>query len=341
VKRRARHVGKLGAVILLLICQCLLVTPAWAHESRPAYLEIKETAADQFSILWRTPVLAGNQLLVTLKLPDGVTDLQPQVVQDLADSRVERRWIDAGPEGLAGKRIEFVGLQFTITDVLARIELLDGRELTMIAHPSEPWVNFSGSQNSFDVAVTYIKEGIRHIGLGFDHLLFVFALLLIVKGGWMLVKTVSAFTVAHSITLALATLGVVQPPRPPIEAAIALSILFLAIEVVRDRRGETSFTLRNPWIVAFVFGLLHGFGFSSVLIDAGLPRSELPIALFSFNVGVELGQLIFVALVIAVVALCRRFRVKWPRWSLHVPDYVVGTLGAFWTIRGVVQMLAS
>jgi len=324
---------------LLLLAQWLLASQAWAHESRPAYLEIKEAAANQFSVLWRTPVLAGNQLLVKLKLPDGVTDLQPEVIQQLADSRVERRWIDAGPDGLAGKRIEFVGLQFTITDVLARIEFLDGRELTMMARPSQPWVRFSGSQTSFEVAATYIKEGIRHIGLGFDHLLFVFALLLIVKGGWMLVKTITAFTVAHSITLALATLGVLQPPpRPPIEAAIALSILFLAVEVLRDQRGETSFTIRNPWIVAFIFGLLHGFGFSSVMIDAGLPRSELPLALFSFNVGVEIGQLIFVAVVVAVVALCRRLRVEWPHWSLQVPVYVVGTLGAFWSVRGVVQM---
>jgi hypothetical protein len=279
--------------------------------------------------------------LVTLKLPQGVKDIQSQMVQELSDSRVERRWIDAGPDGLSDQRIEFVGLQFTITDVLARIELLDGRELTMIARPSQPFLTIAGSQTSLQVALTYTKEGIRHIAFGFDHLLFVFALLVIVKGGWMLLKTVTAFTLAHSITLALATLGVVQPARPPVETAIAMSILFLAPEILRDQRGETSFTLQHPWIVAFVFGLLHGFGFSSVLIDAGLPRSELPLALLSFNVGVEIGQLAFVSLLLLIWALFRSLQTNWSRWARLIPAYLVGTLGAFWTVRGVVQMFGA
>jgi len=327
-----------GSLRVLLLAMLLLMAQAQAHESRPAYLEIVETVPNQFSVLWRTPVLAGTQLLVRLKLPDGVTDLKPPLVQQLSDSRVERRWIDAGPEGLGGKRIEFAGLQLTITDVLARVEFLDGRKWTVIARPAQPWITIAETQTRREVAGTYVLEGIRHIMLGADHLLFVLGLLLIVKNRWMLVKTVTAFTVAHSITLALATLGVAQPAVPPLNVAIALSILFLAPEVVRCWRGQTSFTIRHPWVVAFVFGLLHGFGFASALIDAGLPRSELPLALVSFNIGVEIGQLAFVALVLSLVASFRVLQMHWPRWVQMLPAYTVGTLGAFWTIQRLTVM---
>jgi len=309
-----------------------------AHESRPAYLEVKETSPGQFSVLWRTPVLSGNQLLVSLKLPEGVEETGTKIVQELSDSRVERRWINAGPDGLTGKQFEFAGLQFTITDVLTRFEFLDGRELTLIARPSHPYVTVEGSQSSLQVALAYTLEGVRHIGFGFDHLVFVLALLLIVKGGWTLLKTVTAFTLAHSITLALATLGIFQPARPPIEVAISLSILFLAPEILRQRRGETSFTLRHPWVIAFAFGLLHGFGFSSVLIDAGLPRSEIPVALLSFNIGVEIGQLAFIALLVLAWTMVRKLKLSWPQWSLQLPAYIVGTLGAFWAVRGFTLM---
>lgn len=336
-----RRGSGLRVLALLAFFNCLAMGRVDAHESRPAYLEVKETAPGQYSVLWRTPVLSGNQLLVTLKLPEGVEETETKIVQQLADSRVERRWIDAGPDGLKGKQIEFVGLQFTITDVLARFEFLDGRELTLIARPSHPYVTVEGSQTSLQVALTYTVEGIRHIGSGFDHLLFVLALLLIVKSGWMLLKTVTAFTVAHSITLALASLGIFQLARPPIEVAIAMSILFLAPEILRQRRGETSFTLRHPWVVAFAFGLLHGFGFSSVLIDAGLPRSEIPVALLSFNVGVEIGQLVFITLLVLAWSVVRTLRFSWPRWSLQLPAYIVGTLGAFWVVRGVTQMVSG
>ena len=306
---------------------------AWAHEARPAYLEIKETAAGQFSVLWRTPLLSGMRLPVILKLPDNARNVKEPTLQELADSLVERRWIDAGPEGLSGKRIEFVGLQGTITDVLVRIEMLDGRKSTTIARPSQPWVELAASQTWWGVAGTYIVQGIRHILFGADHMLFVLGLLLIVKDRWMLLKTVTAFTVAHSITLAIATLGYAEAPMLPLNAAIALSILFLGPEIVRSWRGETSFTIRHPWVVAFAFGLLHGFGFASALTSAGLPRHELPLALVTFNVGVEIGQLSFVALVLLLERSFRILEVRWPRWTQAVPGYTVGGLGAFWTFQ--------
>ncbi len=314
---------------------------AQAHESRPAYLEIKETAPGQYALLFRTPVLAGARLPLALALPAGVRDLRAPVVQELADSLVERRWIDAGPAGLAGRRVEIKGLQFTITDALVRVELLDGRTLRTIVRPSQPWVEIAAAQSGWEVMGTYAAEGVRHILFGADHLLFVLGLLLIVGNRWMLVKTITAFTVAHSITLALATLGVAEVPAPPLNAAIALSILFLGPEIVRVWRGETSFTIRHPWVVAFAFGLLHGFGFASALTGAGLPRQDLPLALVSFNLGVELGQLGFVALVLALERSFRVLDVRWPRAVRALPGYTVGALGAFWTIQRVALLIGA
>jgi hydrogenase/urease accessory protein HupE len=328
--------------LLVGVLAILLAGPAaWAHEARPAYLELKETAPGQFSVLWRTPVLSGMRLPIVLKIPDDVQNLKEPTVQELADSLVERRWIDAGPNGLAGKRIEFVGLQFTITDVLVRVEMLDGRTSTTIARPAQPWVEIAASQTWPEVTGSYIVEGIRHILFGADHMLFVLGLLLIVEDLWMLLKTVTAFTVAHSITLAIATLGYAEVPVLPLNAAIALSILFLGPEIVRSWRGETSFTIQHPWVVAFAFGLLHGFGFASALTSAGLPRHELPLALVSFNVGVELGQLGFIALVLALEHSFHVLEVCWPRWVQAVPGYTVGTLGAYWTVQRLALLFGA
>ena len=312
----------------------LLAVPwAWAHEARPAYLEIKETAPGRFSVLWRTPVLSGMRLPVVLKLPDDVRNEKPPTVQELADSLVERRWIDAGPNGLAGKRIDLVGLQMTITDVLVRVEMADGRRFTTVARPAQPWVEIAASQSALAVAGAYVVHGIQHISFGVDHLLFLLGLLLIVKDRWMLLKTVTAFTVAHSITLAIATLGYANAPVVPLNAAIALSILFLGPEIVRSWRGETSLTIERPWIVAFLFGLIHGFGFAGALTSAGLPPRDLPIALLGFNVGVEIGQVAFVLLVVLLERSFRQLEIRWPRWAEMLPGYAVGSLGAFWTIQ--------
>jgi hydrogenase/urease accessory protein HupE len=323
----------------LVLAGLLAAATAWAHEARPTYLEIKETAHGQFSLLWRTPVLAGMRLPVVLKLPDDVRNLKEPVVLELADSLVERRWVGAGPDRLAGRRIEFPGLQLTITDALVRVEMLDGRTWTTIVHPSNPWMVIAASQSGWEVAGTYVVQGIRHILFGADHMLFVLGLLLIVKDRWMLLKTVTAFTVAHSITLAIATLGYAEAPVMPLNAAIALSILFLGPEIVRSWRGETSFTIRDPWVVAFAFGLLHGFGFASALSGAGLPRHELPLALVTFNVGVEIGQLGFIALVLTLERAFVVLEVRWPRWVQALPGYTVGTLGAFWTVQRTALLL--
>jgi hydrogenase/urease accessory protein HupE len=325
--------------VVLLLALLLPASAASAHEARPAYLEIRETAVGEFSVLWRTPVLSGMRLPIALVFPDDVRTVQTPTVQELADSLVERRWIDAGPNGLAGRRIEFAGLQMTITDVLVRVEMLDGRRWTTIARPAQPFVEIAASQSWLEVAGTYVVQGLRHILFGADHLLFVLGLLLIVTNRWMLLKTITAFTVAHSITLAIATLGYANAPVIPLNAAIALSILFLGPEIVKSWRGEMSFTIRHPWVVAFAFGLLHGFGFAGALTSAGLPRTELPLALLSFNGGVEIGQVGFVLLMLALERAFRVMELQWPRAIRALPGYAVGSLGAFWTLQRVVVLL--
>jgi hydrogenase/urease accessory protein HupE len=316
-------------------------TTALAHEARPAYLEINETAPGRYDVLWRTPLLSGMRLPVRLEFPDAVRNVTEPRERVLADSLLERRVIDAGKNGLGGQRLQFVGLQATITDVLVRASLLNGAHWTVVVRPSQPWVEFTGAKSTLEVARTYLVHGVEHILFGIDHLLFVFGLLLIVPDRWMLVKTVTSFTLAHSLTLAIATLGYASAPMLPLNAAIALSILFLGPEIVRSWRGETSLTLRHPWLVAFVFGLLHGFGFASALTGAGLPRRDLPLALCTFNVGVEVGQVAFVALMVRLEQSFQQLEIRWPRWVAMVPGYVVGVLGAFWTLQRTVMLIGG
>ena len=324
-----------GIVLALLFA----FSSAQAHDIRPAYLELKETAPGQFSVLWRTPVMAGMRLPVVLKLSDEVRNLKDPVVQELTDSLVERRWIQVGPHGLAGKRIEFPGLQLTITDVLVRFEMLDGRKGATIVRPSQPWFESDAAPSKLRVAGAYLRLGIEHIWSGIDHLLFILALMILVKGTRRLIATVTAFTVAHSITLAGATLGFVHVPQQPVEACIALSIVFVASEIVHARQGWQGWTERWPWIVAFTFGLLHGFGFAGALNAVGLPQTAIPVALLFFNVGVEIGQLLFIAAILSIMALARwlskRAAIPQPAWAWRIAPYSIGGVAAFWMIQRI------
>jgi hydrogenase/urease accessory protein HupE len=329
----------LHALLSLLATAIAVMPSACAHEIRPAYLQIDEIGPGRYQLIWRTPVLSGMRLPVVLRLPDDIRDVTEPATQELSDSLIERHVFDAGARGLAGKRIEFVGLQATITDVLVRVQMLDGTRATTLVRPSQPWVDIATLQGPLAIAGAYLAHGIEHILLGVDHLLFVLGLVLLVNNLWMLIKTITAFTVAHSITLALATFGYASIPVAPLNATIALSILFLGPEIVRARRGGTNLTIRQPWIVAFAFGLLHGFGFASGLSQMGLPQSEIPLALFSFNAGVELGQLGFVAMVLLLNGSLRVLEVRWPRAVEFLPAYAVGGLGAYWTIDRLIVMV--
>ena len=325
--------------ILFLLASLIAAPTARAHDARPAYLEIKETSPNQFSMVWRRPVLAGMRLAVVLTMPGDVKNLKAPVEQELADSLLERRWIDVGATGLADKRIEFRGLQATITDVLVRVEMLDGRTWTTIVHPSQPWFELTGTPSKVQVAGAYLRLGIEHILGGVDHLLFILALMILVKGTRRLVATVTAFTVAHSITLAAATLGFVHVPQKPVEAAIALSIVFVASEIVRARQGRQGLTEQWPWIVAFSFGLLHGFGFAGALSEVGLPQTAIPVALLFFNVGVEIGQLLFIGTILSLISLWRWFarRQSIPQlsWAWRIAPYSIGGIAAFWMVQRI------
>lgn len=307
-----------------------LVAPAAAHEVRPAYLQIDQTSADHYTVLWKTPLLSGMPLPVVLKFPDNVTHVQEPLERPLPGSILQKRII-AAPDGMAGAKIEFVGLQATITDVLVRMSWLDGKKVSAIIRPSQPWYVVPVDQSGWSVAWEYLKLGVRHILFGLDHLLFVASLMLIVGDWRILVRTITAFTLAHSITLALATFGLVTLPGPPVEALVALSILLVAAEALRMERGEKSLTITWPWVVAFGFGLLHGFGFAGAMIELGLPKQDVPLALLFFNVGVEAGQLMFIAAILAVAhsaalifTLGRPVRIA--------AAYGIGTVAAFWTV---------
>ncbi|MGH6898854.1 MAG: HupE/UreJ family protein [Geminicoccaceae bacterium] len=317
----------IGAMVGLLG----LTSLASAHEIRPAYLQIDQIGPDRYDVLWRTPRLSGMRLPVVLRLPEGVTNVTEPVERPLPDSLLERRVI-AAPGGLAGKRIEFVGLQATITEALVRTHTWDGSESTTIVRPSQPWLDVPARQGWIEVALSYLREGVAHILFGLDHLLFVAALMLIVRDWRTLVKTITAFTIAHSITLTLATLGWAALPIGLVEAMIALSILLVAGEAVRLERGEASWTSTWPWVVAFAFGLLHGFGFAGALVELGLPQSDVPLALLSFNVGVEIGQLIFIAVVLITVRSMVRL-VPIPRRVFVASAYAIGIIAAFWSLE--------
>jgi hypothetical protein len=273
-------------------------------------------------------------------VPEGCRLVTPDQ-QQLTPGAVVVRGTLRCQGGLAGKTLRISGLETTITDVLVRIEHADGRVESHLLRPATPAVTLGAATSGLERAASYLQLGVQHILLGVDHLLFVLGLLLIVRDRWMLVKTITAFTVAHSITLAIATLGYASAPLLPLNAAIALSILFLGPEIVRVWRGETSFTIRHPWVVAFLFGLLHGFGFASGLTAMGLPKAEIPLALLLFNVGVELGQLAFVVLVLLLERAFRTLQIQWPRFALALPGYAVGSLGAFWTIQRTAILLGS
>jgi len=304
-----------------------------AHESRPGYLELREVEAGVYQSLWKRPTGGEVEINIAPVFPaecglvgDGSQEIRAQGAY-VARARI------ACEGGLAGKRIAIAGLETTITDVLVRIYYLDGLQETHLVQPNSPSVEIGGPSGVLGRIGAYLRLGVEHIALGVDHLLFVLGLLLIVSGPMMLFKTITSFTVAHSVTLGLATLGLARAPELPLNAVIALSILFLGPEIVRVWRGRTSFTIQHPWVVAFVFGLLHGFGFASGLSAMGLPQSEIPLALLFFNVGVEVGQIAFVFLVLGLVRSFHALEIRWPAWARMAPGYVVGTLGAFWFIQ--------
>lgn len=320
---------------LLAISLSGLFGQAFAHELQPGSLQIKQLTSERYEVLWRAPTYYGKPHPAALQLPESWRTVGTPSVRRLPDSALHRRVVTVPDGAIDGSVIRFPGLASTITDVLVRLIRLDGTLTTAIARPDSPSVELAGQRSPWQVAGDYTVLGVDHILSGVDHLTFVLALLLIVSGWRRLLVTVTSFTLAHSVTLAAATLGVVKVPGPPVEATIALSILFLASELAKVRRNESSLTARHPWVVAFAFGLLHGFGFAGALADVGLPQGEIPLALLTFNLGVEVGQLLFVAATLLLVAVLARVRAEWPMWCRQLPAYGIGTVAAFWFVERV------
>ncbi len=324
-------------LLLRIIVVCFLLLPQLilAHESRPAYLEITETRAGKFDVLWKRPMRGDRVLGLQPLFPSHCRAITPPASYNSPGANIERRSLDCGESGLIGKTIRVDGLTTALTDVLARVSFLDGYTQTTLVRPSNPSFVIQGSQSTLQVSRQYLMLGIEHILGGFDHLLFVLGLLLIVRGFGLLLKTITAFTIAHSITLAMATLGFVNVQQAPVEAVIALSILVLATELAKQQKGNPSMTSRYPWVVALSFGLLHGFGFAGALSEVGLPQTDIPLSLLFFNVGVEVGQLMFIATVLGLIWVLKRFPLAWPAWSIRIPAYGIGSLAAFWCIERV------
>lgn len=312
-----------------------LAQPLAAHESRPAFLDVREFAPGQYEVLWKRPMRGEYVIGFTVDWPEGCA---PTVTNEsqVPGASITRMLLDCGEIGLVGGTITIDRLPETSAEVLVRVEFADGTSQTQLLRPASPVMTVAGPRSALAVGAEYLLLGFDHILAGIDHLVFVLGLTLIVGGGWRLVKTITAFTIAHSITLALSTLGLVQVSQAPVEAVIALSIVFLARELLLLRRGQPGLTSRAPWLVAFIFGLLHGLGFAGALREIGLPQGDIPLALLAFNLGVEAGQLAFVAAVLLVMALGKRLRPKTlPNWLGQVPAYAIGTIAAFWTLERI------
>jgi hydrogenase/urease accessory protein HupE len=307
---------------------------ALAHEVRPAYLELRQTTPEAYDVLWKVPALGDRRLGIYVGFPGDVLQLVAPRGVFSGEAYIER-WAIHCAGGLVGREVRIDGLESTQIDVLARVEDMSGRTQTARIAPHDPTFTVEAEPSAFAVSYTYSVLGVEHILLGVDHLLFVLALLILVRGARRLVATITAFTIAHSITLGCAALGWVHVPGPPVEACIALSIVFVAREITEAAQGRAGLTAKRPWIVALTFGLLHGLGFAGALSEVGLPEAAIPVALFSFNIGVEIGQLAFVAAAMVVMGTSTRAIIAWPRWAEPFPGYAIGGCASFWLIQRV------
>ena len=325
-------------LLLALLVQAFLATSVVAHEVRPAYLELRETKPDEFSVLWKVPALGDMRLGLYLQLPETCKP-KADPVRSIEGGAYTERWTAACSGGLKG-HITIDGLRSTVTDVLARIEYRNGSVEIARLTPDAPRFVVAGAQSGWEVARTYFQLGVDHILSGLDHLLFVFALILLIHDRWMLVKTITAFTLAHSITLAGASLGYFSLPQKPVEATIALSIAFVASELIKMRPGERRLSESYPWTVAFAFGLLHGFGFAGALKEIGLPQSDVPLALLTFNLGVEAGQLLFVAAVLVAFRAATALVTVPIVPARLAAAYFIGTTAAVWLVTRLAGFVA-
>jgi hydrogenase/urease accessory protein HupE len=322
-----------GLLFLLLSGLLLVVGSVNAHPLAPSLLELTEVPNGEVEVRWKVPALRVRGSEVQPQFPSHCKELVPPVGSPEGEAIVLRWRMDCGPAGLAGEEVGVSGLGSGSNDALLRVALADGRVFQHVLRSEEPiWV-VPETDLPQSVFTGYLRLGFDHILEGLDHLLFVLGLLLLATRPWLLIETITSFTIGHSVTLALAALGIAQVPSRPVEVLIAVSILVLALELARGPAARPTLLRRFPWGMAFLFGLLHGLGFAGALAEIGLPPDDLPLALFSFNLGIEAGQLAFVACVVVLGLLLRPLLRRRPAWADLVPAYGIGCLAAYWVLQ--------
>ena len=336
---------------ILLAAAALASPPLTAHEVRPAYLQIAETEPERFRVLWKQPIVQDRRLPIDPVLPNDCPPLADPVPEVVSGALVQQ-WEVACP--LDQGAVHISGLARTLTDVMVEIKRLDGEQLTALLRPNSPSLDLGDPAPQ---VAAYLWLGVEHLLFGIDHVLFVIGLVYLIPSRWELLKTVTAFTLAHSVTLALSVLEMVRLAQGPVEAVIALSIVFLARELLQPPERRSQLTGRRPWIMAFIFGLLHGFGFAGALADIGLPRDQLAPALLLFNIGIEVGQLMIIAALLVLLGAARWVGLRPPTTVLQgvaqpagaasgqlalidlALIYAIGALAAYWTIDRTLGLL--
>ena len=313
----------------------LLPAPTAAHEVRPAYLELREIETERYDVVWKQPMVGNRRLRLELQLPESCSP-ETVVRPEVAGGALLQRWrIDCRPDGLSDHPIEIHGLNSTMTDVFLRIHFHDGTVLSHLLRPEEPrWV----ARGKGGPAWSYLRLGVEHLLYGFDHILFVISLTFFARSPVQLIQTITSFTLAHSVTLGLSALNLIRLSQAPVEAIIALSILYIATELLRPPKQRSTLTMHRPWLVSFAFGLLHGFGFAGALHEIGLPSDSLAQALFLFNVGVEIGQIVIVAGLLALTWSVSRTHLAIPAWAMRAPLYAMGATSSYWLIDRLAKL---
>lgn len=323
----------------VVCCGLLISASAFGHAFAPALLEIRETGPGQANVRWKQPALKVSGSGLYPILPPGCHE-RGEHRAGTEDTGVVETWDIDCPGGLVGQTVGVEGIAASRANVLLRLVLADGRSVRQVLTADASKFVVPEREGKASVLAGYGRLGVEHILTGFDHLLFVLGLVMLVKGGRRLLWTVTAFTLGHSVTLALAVLGVVHVPQAPTEAGIALSIYILAVQLAPRRAQTPPPMARYPWLMAGPFGLLHGLGFAGALAGVGLPDGEIPLALFAFNVGIELGQLLFVGAVLALGMGLRALPLRWPGAVAYLPVYAMGSLAAFWFYQRVAASLS-
>jgi len=325
------NIVNIALFIGIKFCALLLSTAVNAHEVRPSFLSLEEVTKNKFSVLWKRPIKENLVPDISPVFPNNCQLDFNKTIELSTSAKIQRGKLICNDNGINHGAIHITGLEVTLIDVLVRIQMKNGDTIQRLIKRNKPYLLLDEAKG---VPVEdYIMLGFEHIMSGIDHLLFVLALILIVPGIMALLKTITAFTLAHSVTLAMATLGVINVSAQPVEACIALSIILMAAHSIYLQQGRQTLSSNKPWLMAFLFGLLHGLGFSGALNQVGLPESDIPLSLLLFNIGIEIGQIVFVLVVIFCTFLFRKLTKFRFKNALKFTSYGIGSMGFYWFIK--------